>query len=407
MAVSENIPPPLPPRPITISPKQFQTEYSIDTDTDTKTPLLIPNQILTTYPRPSTILPKPIVIPQTAHTYHGTIHRPFTRATSPILSTLPTPLTTPDFLTFLDTLNTVWLANPYLQAAGQAGNLLSFVPTIEFQLLALGIQTAAEYGSFMVSWVRTRQFLRVANERLFGPRGLRVRVLRTREMLGVVGVEGRGVLELPAVLEDEEGDEVWEGGEGEKVEAKERGTGGKFDPRMRRMEALKEYVAPLVLKERKGPVDGDNWLRRAASMQEKWFADRQNNRLIDRHGKAVRGIGEAEAAEQELLGKMEEVEWAREEARGRAKERMQGPLGESLQGRGIVQDDLAQELKTLDRQMEKLVKEREKKVTKRIQQSERRLQRVEKREARIARKVRWVVITGDDGTQFDNLYEDD
>ncbi|PYI09549.1 hypothetical protein BO78DRAFT_362528 [Aspergillus sclerotiicarbonarius CBS 121057] len=419
----DDIPPPLPPRPITIHLKQQprDEDYSIidtdrDADTNTKpplstttttttTPILIPNQISSTFPRPSTILPKPIVIPQTAHTYHGSIHRPFTRATSPALLTLPHPISTPDFLTFLDALNTVWLANPYIQAAGQAGNLLSFVPTIEFQLIALGIQTAAEYGSFVVSQVRTRQYLRLANERLFAPRGLRVRVLKTREMLRVVGVEGE-VLELPAVWEgkggvDEDGDEVWEG-EGEKKDGGKGGGGGGggFDPRMRRMEALKDHVSPLVVEERRAPADGDNWLRRAAGMQEKWFAERQNNRLIGRRGKAVRGFGEAEAADKELLVKMDEVEWAMDEARGRAKERMQGPLGDSLQGRGIVQDDLDKELKKLDRQMEKLVKEREKRVTKRIQQSERRLHRVEKREARIAQKVRWVVITGDDGTSF-------
>ncbi|OOF93384.1 hypothetical protein ASPCADRAFT_132418, partial [Aspergillus carbonarius ITEM 5010] len=296
----EDIPPPLPPRPITIyTPPPLPKRPQRETHTDTKpltttittipsptstTPTLIHNQITTTFPRPSTILPKPIVIPQTAHTYHGTIHRPFTRAYSPTLTPLITPL---DFLTFLDALNTVWLANPYIQAAGQAGNLLSFVPTIEFQLIALGIQTAAEYGSFVVSHIRTREYLRLANERLFNPRGLRVRVLGTEEMCRVLGKEG-GELVLPRAFDD--GDRDRDGG---------------FDPRMRRMEALKDYVSPLVYEEKKrsGEAGGDNWLRRAAGMQEKWFAERQNNVLIGRQGKAVRGIGEAEVAERELLGK--------------------------------------------------------------------------------------------------------
>lgn len=172
------------------------------------------------------------------------------------------------------------------------------------------------------------------------------------------------------------------------------------------MEALKEFVSPVVVEE-EVVVAKDNWVKRATDAQEKWFAERQNQLLVGKREKAGKWLSEAEEAEREINGKIEEVQATREAARVRARERLQGPLGESLQGRGIVQDDLEKDLKKLDKSLNKLVKEREKRVTKVLQKGERRLQRVEKTESRIAQKVMWVVVTGDDGTGFQNhLWED-
>ncbi|PYH92158.1 hypothetical protein BO71DRAFT_432192 [Aspergillus ellipticus CBS 707.79] len=280
------------------------------------------------------------------------------------------------FLTFLDALNAVWLASPYLQLASASGNLLSFVPTLEFQLAALGIQVAAECGSILVSRIRTRAFLRAANEEVFAPRGLRVRVLDTRGMLGSGGCRRFGM-----------------GGE-------EKGEGGGFDPVGRRMEVIGEFVSPVVVDEG-GQGDGDKgWLKRVAERQERWFTGRQNKGLVGRRKKAIKAIGEAEVAEREVVGRMEGVRGEMESVKERAEERLLGPLGETLQGRGIIHDDLGRELRRLERKMDGLVKERERRVTRRVQ-------RVEKRERKIAQKVMWVVVTEDDGVGMgDDLYED-
>ncbi|PWY83608.1 hypothetical protein BO70DRAFT_428872 [Aspergillus heteromorphus CBS 117.55] len=437
--VLNDTPPPLPPRPTpTLNPVDIDIDINITTKTPlttttTTTPILIHNQIPSTFPRPSAILPKPIVIPQTSHTLHGTCYRPFLRAypSSPS-SSLPTtttnnalPIPPTDFLTFIDALNEVWLAHPYFQVASTTGNLLGFVPLLEFQLLALGVQTAAECGAFQLSRMRTQAYMRLANEQLFAPRGLRAQVLTTRGMMREVGVPGE-VLALPDLRKEE----VFGDGEGDTQGSTTSSTtstveigggGGGHDPQMRRMEAIKEYVCPVVVEGRKkknvsgtGAGEDGNWLKRAAEKQEMWFTERQNTGLVGRRSKAVRAIGEAEAAENELLVKMDEVEMAMDEVRERARERLRGPLGESLQGRGIVQDDLQKDLKKLDKKMGRLVRERAKRVTRRMQQGERRIQRVEKRENKIAQRVMWVVVTGDDGTRggggggFRNdLYEED
>ncbi|KAF5855359.1 hypothetical protein ETB97_009362, partial [Aspergillus alliaceus] len=156
---------------------------------------LIQNQTTDYAYRPSTILPKPIVIPQISHTIHGTIYRPFLRAYAPALESHG--ISKADFLAFIDALNDVWLANPYIQAIGATSALVGFIPLLEFQIASLGVQAAAEYGSIKVSQMRTQAYMRLANEELFRPRGLRVQVLRTRVMMGEVGIPG-DVLELGA-----------------------------------------------------------------------------------------------------------------------------------------------------------------------------------------------------------------
>ncbi|KAE8151669.1 hypothetical protein BDV25DRAFT_171251 [Aspergillus avenaceus] len=348
----------------------------------------------------STLLPKPVVIPQTSYTLHGAIYRPFTRAYAPTLSKLGISRT--DFLAFIDALNEVWLAHPYLQAVSQTSLLVSLVPLLEFQIASLGVLAAAEYGSVKVSQARTEAYMRLANESLFGPKGLRVQVLGTRAMLDQAGVHGEvldlGGLDFGEFLGEFSGGEEKGGG----------GEEGKYDPQIRRMEAVKEFVAEIEVDEGVPGEGKENWLKRVSERQEKWLAEKQSGFLVGRREKAGRLVLEASEAEKELNGKIGEVEKLMQEARGRAEERLAGPLGESAQGRAIVQGDLEKDLKKLEKKMEKLAKEKEKRVTRKLAKSEKRLQKVEKKESDIAQKVMWVVVTDDKGTGFQNhLYDSD
>ncbi|OGM42000.1 hypothetical protein ABOM_009522 [Aspergillus bombycis] len=398
----ENPPTKDPPYPNETSkhPDQEQDHPKEQPDTDNPLPpayaptALIQNQTTHAAYRPSSILPKPVVIPQTSHSIHGSIYRPFARAYAPALESLGIPRS--EFLAFVDALNEVWLANPYIQAISTTSAVACFIPLLQIQIAALGVHAAAEYGSVKVSQMRTQAYMRLANEQLFRPRGLRVQVLKTKVMMREVGVPG-DVLELGACGgRDEEFGDLQDGAEGK----------GRYDPQLRRVEALREFVCPIVYEEG-GAVVKDNWIKRASDKQEKWLSERQNSSIVGKREKAGKWMSEAEEAERQLNVKIEEVELAKEAARARARERVEGPLGESLQGRGMIQDDLDKDLKKLDKTLSKLVKEREKKVTKMMQKGERRLQRVEKKESRIAQKVMWVVVTGDDGTGFQNhLWEE-
>ncbi|KAE8137106.1 hypothetical protein BDV38DRAFT_283220 [Aspergillus pseudotamarii] len=351
--------------------------------------VLIQNQTTHSAYRPSSILPKPVVIPQTSHSIHGTIYRPFARAYPPALERHG--ITKTDFLAFIDGLNEVWVANPYIQAISTTSKAAVFVPVLQVQIAALGVAAAAEYGSVKVSQRRTTEYMRVANEELFRPKGLRVHVLKTKVMMAEVGIPG-DVLELGECGgRDEEFGDLEDVGKGK----------GKYDPQLRRVEALREFVCPVVYEEG-GGVGKENWITRASDKQESWLAERQNSSIVGKREKAGKLMSEADEAERLIGLKMEEVARAKMAAEERARERMDGPLGESLQGRSMIQDDLAKEMKKLDKQMEKIVREKEKKVTKMKQKGERHLQNVEKKESRIAQKVMWVVVTGDDGSGFQN-----
>ncbi|KAL5365938.1 hypothetical protein BJX96DRAFT_182069 [Aspergillus floccosus] len=420
--------PPLPERPsakATFNPKtESDTASAWDREKDTRNPpppycslssapFLVHSQISDAGPRQSSILPKPCVVPQTSHTLHGSIYRPFARAYAPNLG--DHGISASDFLAFIDGLNEVWLANPYLQATSAASSLLGLLPLLETQLVAMGVQVAAEYGSIKVSQLRTQAYMKLANEQLFAPRRLRVQVLRTKAMMEEVGIPGE-VLDLAPVLSerDEEGDDVFSDADGDAGEgsssqktAKEVKGGSeiKYDPQMRRLEAIRDYVLPLTFADAL-PLS-DNCLKRASEKQERVFSEKQNTRLAERREKAAKLAAEAEAIRHELASQLEELEALKTAARDRARERLQGPLGESMQGQLIVQEDLEKEMKKLNKKTDKLVKEGEKKIGKKLQKSERGIARAEKREMKIAQKVMWIVVTGDDGRGFQNhLWED-
>lgn len=330
--------------------------------------------------------------PETSHTVHGSIYRPFARAYAPDL--LAHDISRSDFLAFIDALNEVWLADPYLQAVSITGNILNFMPLLETQIAGLGVTIAAEYGAIKLSEMRTEAYLKLANNELFRPRGLRVQVLKTWEMLREAGIP-RTVLQLRPAGRDEQFEDL-----GQKAPDQEQEGREGYDPQLRRMEAVKDYVMPLAFDP--GRPSSDNWLKKASERQEQWFTERQNTIIRSKRDKAAKKSSEAEAAEGELNRQVDELESAKAKATTRAAERLDGPLGESNQGQLWVQEDLKKDQKKLDKQLQRVSREREKKVSRRVRQSERQLHRVEKREHRIAQKVMWVVISEDDGTGFEN-----
>ena len=277
------------------------------------------------------------------------------------------------------------------------GNLLNFMPLLETQIVGLGVTLAAEYGSIKLSQMRTEAYMKLANEELFKPKGLRVQVLKTWEMMHEAGIP-RTVLQLQPVGGDEQFEDLDKKDKQQEKQGEKQGKD--YDPQLRRMEALKEYVMPLTFDP--GRPSSENWLKKASERQEQWFSERQNTIIRGKRDKAAKEASEAEAVERELNRQVDELELIKSQATARAAERLSGPLGESNRGQLIVQEDLEKDLKKLDKQLQRVNREKEKKVGRKVRHSERRLHRVEKREHRIAQKVMWVVVSGDDGTGFEN-----
>ncbi|KAL2860744.1 uncharacterized protein BJX67DRAFT_368007 [Aspergillus lucknowensis] len=58
------------------------------------------------------------------------------------------------------------------------------------EIAGMVIETVSEAASEGSSYLQTRRYLKKANEEVFGPRGIHVRICGFDEMLEVVGVSG-------------------------------------------------------------------------------------------------------------------------------------------------------------------------------------------------------------------------
>ncbi|KAL1984145.1 hypothetical protein VTN96DRAFT_9450 [Rasamsonia emersonii] len=304
----------------------------------------------------------PCVIPQTSKTIHGRFYRPFARAYSPDLATLG--ISSDDFLAFIDGLNEAWLASPYIQTGAQVGQLIGLMPSWECQVAAVGIQAAAEYGVMKISKTRTNAYLKVANRKLFQPHGLHAQVLQTPEMMTRIGAPETKLESLPDQVDTAE----IQGG----------------DPRIRRIEALKDYVMPLNFDVQPPALaKSKSWVAKAAEKQENWFAERQNRKLMERRQKAQSILAEAE--EEHRLANKDIAQLDEQMARLRVEaDQKILSLPDNRKGRK-KRSKVEHELK---RELDKLKGKG---------------QAVDRREERVAQKVMWVVITKDDG----NVYQDD
>jgi hypothetical protein len=135
-----------------------------------------------------------------------------------------------DFLFFVDGLNEAFISNPAFQITTHIGNIMAIVPFHPVMWAGMGLATASGLVSAATSWTRAKAYVKAANEEIFLPKGLRCKVLKTKKMMAAVG-RGGTVLQLPPMdILDHCDEEI----------------GGKDDPRMRRIRAMGDMVAPLT-----------------------------------------------------------------------------------------------------------------------------------------------------------------
>jgi hypothetical protein len=279
--------------------------------------------------------------------------------------------------------------------------VLGFVPSIEFQAASLGIMFAAEYGVRKVSKLRTNAYLKTANRELFQPRGLRAQVLQTPEMMKRVGAPAKKLklppLEtLPEQIDQDRSAQANDGLGHKKAEIQ------RDDPRIRRIEALKDYVMPLNFNVQAyvSSAKGNNWMKKAAEKQENWFAERQNRILMKRRQKAQHLLNEARQhdrlANENIASLEQEIARLRIEAE-------RNISATDRHGKRMAKKEMKQEISQLKKQKKELARERDKTVRELTKEGERRMKKATRREEKVAQKVMWVVITKDDG----NVYQDD
>ena len=132
---------------------------------------------------------------------------------------------------------------------------MSIVPFHPVMFAGIGLQVGAGLASTATSWTRARAFVKSANEELFERRGLKVKILKTKKMMVAVG-HGGEVLNLPPL----ENDFACSSERSVALEGNERN-----DPRMRRIRALGDKIAPLTFQGLPEPETPENWWKRIGS----------------------------------------------------------------------------------------------------------------------------------------------
>ncbi|KAL7895085.1 hypothetical protein HDV63DRAFT_412511 [Trichoderma sp. SZMC 28014] len=137
----------------------------------------------------------PIAIPQMTKG----IGMPFMRLNSPVLQ--EHGISEQEFIEFIDTLNIVSAASPPFKVLDLAGGIIGMVPHHWAQLTSNLLKLTAMGGTAIVSKSRTDAFLQEANQQIFGPKGLRVRLITTAALIPSINFPTQKAITLPLALD--------------------------------------------------------------------------------------------------------------------------------------------------------------------------------------------------------------
>jgi hypothetical protein len=252
------------------------------------------------------------------------------------------------------------------------------------EIAGLVLETVSEVASEGSSWIRTRRYLKKMNAAIFKSRGLSVRVCGFPEMLDIIGVEERwvrGCLEIRSKW-GEEKDVTLEELEGllARVSAEEE---ERVHPRLRLLQALEGYVAPLERVD--VPVDTQQQssiVRRLHASYAAREEQKQTDALENKQDEAKkRQAGKYRDALEGLERKNKEIT------------KLEEKITKAEARRGENEKDAAKTIDRLTAEISKLEKEKQKKVREKLRGADRELQKLEQKEMEETMKIKWLVIS--------------
>ena len=258
-------------------------------------------------------------------------------------------------------------------------------PVVQF--VGMGLQIGSDLSSAATSYTRTRAYLQACNADLFHPTGLHVAILETREMMAKIGhPEER--LRLPPLETDDNLDRDTPSTDGDRLngKAKQIAMRPMDDPRVRRVNALKGYVAPLDF-DVPAVVPPDTLLAKMSAWQAQKAATKNDEKEAKRRAKAQAkqsGSGEPRGKDERKLDrKLAKLEKTLDKEGGKHKEK---------------------NVRKAQREYEREERKVEKKLERRAGKPDngKGKNRVDDREEKQANKVRWVVITQWEGDEEDD-----
>lgn len=124
---------------------------------------------------------------------------PFMRLNSPVLQ--EHGISEPEFIEFIDTLNIVSAASPPFKILDLAGGIIGMVPHHWAQLTSNILKLTAMGGTAIISKSRTDAFIQEANQRIFGPKGLRACLITTAALIPSIKFPTQKAITLPLTLD--------------------------------------------------------------------------------------------------------------------------------------------------------------------------------------------------------------
>jgi hypothetical protein len=238
------------------------------------------------------------------------------------------------------------------------------------QYAGMGLQLASGISSAAASYLRTKAYFKACNEELFHPVGLHAAVLTTGDMMVKVGCAERW-LRLPPLETCDDLEESMVAECGGSVKTAQLTVSSMEDPRMRRLDALNGYVAPLDFNV-PAVVAPDNFINKMATWQAQKITEKQEKKDLKRREKA-----EAKSQRPEEKGTKGE----------KRLEKKLASVEKSLEKNGGDPDG-----KKVRRAQERYERE-QRKVERKVGRKEEKSGKHEKREEKKANKIRWIVIT--------------
>ena len=183
------------------------------------------------------------------------------------------------------------------------------IPFPPVMWVGTGLQLASGLGSAALNNGRAKKYIKLANKKSFGPRGLKIEIMKTSEMMDAVRYpdpEFTGRLRLPPLndISSAEMEAAMASGD-----ANVRfGTDGRLDdPRMRRLRALERYVEPLSFDVPPAEKPDDFWKRLGASKATK-REKKQMKKIMERRSEAVEK-GDMEKVDENESKIVEKILW--------------------------------------------------------------------------------------------------
>ncbi|KAL4882517.1 hypothetical protein BJY04DRAFT_187214 [Aspergillus karnatakaensis] len=334
---------------------------------------------------------KAVAIPQVSKGFDSEIESPFLRAYSPDLSDLG--ISKAGFLSFLDGLNESWIANPALQATTIAGAVMGAIPTVE--IIGLAVETAGEVGSEATSYFRTKAYMKNANESIFYPKGLSVRIGGFEEMCRLVGADAVGIkgwveresLVLKDKQQQSESDakvniEMLEqvAGGGKRV-----GALGRRHPRMKILQALEMNAAPLEVVDGPAPVSEQNVLKKWNAAYAAREGQKQSEKLEKKHQKL-----------QQERGKKYQEAVKETQRKDKKIAELQDKIQKLQQDADMKSEKREKEISRVNDKIDRVRREQEEGMAEGAKRGDKEMHRFQQKELEKALKIKWLVICSAD-----------